>query len=110
MKVQQGNQLFVAAAAAVSLLTASAAFAETPVRSPLYVAGKTWNGGYGGPTGVTPGGKAVATRSFEAPARDGFAGPVAPSADVAVQTPGLDSQAASNVRFADHSAGRSYAN
>jgi hypothetical protein len=112
MKMQQGNQVFAAAAAAVALLTASAAFAETPVRSPLFVAGKTWNGGYAGPTSVTPGGKAVATRSFQAPANDGFAGPVAPSAGVAVQVSGADTQSevAGTVRYADHSAARSYAN
>jgi hypothetical protein len=111
MKVQQGNQLF-AAAAAVALLTAPAAFAATAVRSPLFVAGKTWNGGFAGPLNATAGGKAVAARSFDAPARDGYAGPVAPKAAVAVQSgkAATIARAGSAARYADFSATRSYAN
>lgn len=112
MNVQQGNQLFVAAATAIALLTAPAAFAAESVRSPLFVAGKTWNGGFAGPSHITPGGKAVTTRSFDAPARDTFAGPVMQKSVVAVQS-GKATTVVRNgptVKYADHSATRSFAN
>ncbi len=112
MNVQQGNQLFVAAVTAFALLAAPAAFAAESVRSPLLVAGKTWNGGFAGPTRITPGGKAVTSRSFDAPAHDTFAGPVMQKSAMAIQS-GKATPLVRNgptVKYSDHSAARTFAN
>lgn len=112
MNVQQGNQLFIAAVAALTLLTAPAAFAESSVRSPLTVAGKTWNGGFAGQINAAPGGKAITTRVFSAPVQDSFAGPVIKGSSVVVQagTRTQPARAASGVQYAGVSAARSFAN
>ncbi len=106
------RRILAAAVLAVSAAASTAAFADSP-RSPLFVAGKSWNGGFAGPVDTTGGGKAVTSRRFDTPARDTYAGAGGPRATRAIRiAPSATgaSAAVAGQHFADFSASRSYAN
>ena len=105
-------RILAAAVLAVSAAASSAALADSP-RSPLFVAGKSWNGGFAGPVNLVGGGQPIASRKFDAPAKDTYAGPAGPRATTTIRIAPANvekSAAAGGQHYADFSASRSYAN